>query len=289
MANTNEIRQHITAVEQTSKITGAMEMVSSNRMRRVMSHIEYNKEYFEHIRRAMREILSAAEGLENPYLTRREGSRRTYVAITSDKGLCGSYNSSIIELTEKCLAEYPDSMLITVGQTGGAYFRRRGRPADIALPGLVQDPTMKTARRMSQDIITQYDKNEMGEIHFVYMSFYGETKNTAVELRMLPIVREDYADVEPLHKDSSLIYHPSPEAVFDELVPQYVLGLVFGIMVQAYASEHFARMNAMHASTQNANDMLKALTTQYNMARQSTITNELAEITGAAEILRGGV
>ena len=289
MANTNEIRHHISAVEQTSKITGAMEMVSSNRMRRVMSHIDYNREYFEHIRRAMREILSAAEGLTNPYLTTRPEGRRTYVVFTSDKGLCGSYNSAVLELAEQCLAEYPGSSVITVGNIGEEYFRRAGRPADISLLGIVQDPTMKTARRMSQDILELYDNKFTDELHFIYTSFYGETKSQPVELRMLPIVREDYEDVESLHNDSSIIYHPSPEAVFDELVPQYILGLTFGIMVQAYASEHYARMNAMHASTQNANDMLKGLRTQYNLARQAAITNELSEITGAAEILRGSV
>jgi len=289
MANTNEIRHRINAVEQTAKITGAMEMVSSNRMRRVMNHIEYNQEYLKHIRISMREILNATTDFSNPYLSTREAGRRAYFVITGDKGLAGAYNSNVIELAEQCFAEYPDAKLITVGNTGDAYFRRRGRTPNLSLTGIVQDPTMKSARRMSRYIMKLYDEQLADDIFFVYTTFYGEYKNKAVVRRVLPILMSDYADVTGDHKDRDVIYHPSPEAAFAELVPQYVLGLVFGMMVGAYASEHYSRMNAMHASTQNANDMLKDLRTQYNLARQSAITNELSEITGAAEILRGGV
>jgi F-type H+-transporting ATPase subunit gamma len=288
VASTNEIRHRIAAVEQTSKITGAMEMVSSNRMRRVMSHIEYNKRYFEHIRSSMREILGSSAGITHPYLTARSDERRTYVVITGDKGLCGSYNAAVIALAEQNLEQHPESSLITVGNSGEAHFRRTGRTPDITMLGIVQDPTMKSARRLARELINLYDKNLTDEIHVIYTSFYGATKNKPVEFRLLPIMLHDYEDVSVTQEEHEIIYHPSQQAVFDELVPQYILGLMFGVMVQAYAGEHYSRMNAMHSSTDNANDMLKTLTTQYNLARQSAITNELSEITGAAEILRSG-
>jgi F-type H+-transporting ATPase subunit gamma len=289
MASTNEIRHRIAAVEQTSKITGAMEMVSSNRMRRVMSHIEYNKKYFDYIRMAMREILSSSEGVTHPYLTERPERRRTYIVIAGDKGLCGPYNASVIALAEQQLEEFPESTLITIGNTAEDHFRRRGRIPDITMLGIVQDPTMKAARRISRDIMNLYDEELTDEIHVIYTSFYGATKNKPVKFRLLPVILHDYDDVAAgRNKSDEILYHPSQQAVFDELVPQYILGLMFGVMVQAYAGEHYSRMNAMHSSTQNANDMLKTLTTQYNMARQSAITNELSEITGAAEIMRTG-
>jgi F-type H+-transporting ATPase subunit gamma len=275
-------------VEQTSKITGAMEMVSSNRMRRVMSHIEYNKRYFDHIRRSMREILGSSEGITHPYLTPRPDGRRTYVIISGDKGLCGSYNAAVLDLAERQIEQYPDSSLITVGNTAEAHFVRRGKTPDITMLGIVQDPTMKSARRLAREVINLYDKNLTDEVHVVYTSFYGATKNKPVTFRLLPVILHDYSDVSVSREEKEVIYHPSQQAVFDELVPQYILGLLFGVMVQAYAGEHYSRMNAMHSSTENANDMLKSLTTQYNLARQSAITNELSEITGAAEILRSG-
>ncbi|MDR2421564.1 MAG: ATP synthase F1 subunit gamma [Oscillospiraceae bacterium] len=288
MASTHEIRHRIAAVEQTRKITGAMEMVSSNRMRRVASHTEYNRLYFDHIRRAMREILDSVEGITHPYLTERPDGRRAYVVISGDKGLCGAYNSAVLELADQRLAEFPDALLVTIGLTAEEHYRRRGRTPDISMFGIVQDPTMKAARRISREIMRLYDEGLTDEVHMVFTAFYDELKNTPFECRILPLVEEDYLDIADDEREE-LIYSPSPQAVLNELVPQYILGLVFGIMAQAYASEHHSRMNAMHSSTQNAGDMLKALTTQYNMARQSAITNELAEITGAAEILKEGV
>jgi F-type H+-transporting ATPase subunit gamma len=288
MANPNEIRHRIAAVEQTRKITGAMEMVSSNRMRRVMGHIEYNRQYFEHIRKMMRELLSATHDLSHPYLHERPEGRRTYIVMSGDKGLCGSYNAAVLEYMDARLDEHPDSTLITIGNTAEEHYRRRGRVPDIAMLGIVQDPTLKTARRFAREIMRLYDENLTDEIHVVYTSFYGETKNKPVEVRLLPIYMEDYEDVSDAQALNELMFLTTPQAMFDQLVPQYVLGLAFGMMVQAYASEHYSRMNAMHNSTSNAQDMLKSLTTQYNLARQSAITNEIAEITGASEILNGG-
>ncbi|MDR0445830.1 MAG: ATP synthase F1 subunit gamma [Oscillospiraceae bacterium] len=287
MASANEIRHRIAAVEQTRKITGAMEMVSSNRMRRIMSHREYNRRYFDYIRRSMREILNSVEGITHPYLTARPEGRRAYIVITGDKGLCGSYNSAILALADQRLAEFPDATLITIGNIAEEYYRRRGRIPDLSMYGIVQDPTMKAARRISREIMRIYDEGLTDEVHMVFTASYDEMKNKPFECRILPIMDDDYLDIDDDEREET-IYSPSPHAVLNELVPQYILGLLFGIIAQAYASEHYARMNAMHASTQNAGEMLKALTTQYNLARQSAITNELSEITGAAEILKGG-
>jgi len=109
-----------------------------------------------------------------------------------------------------------------------------------------------------------------------------------VEFRLFPIRLHDYDDVSDAEALREILYHPSAQTVLDILVPQYTIGLVFGVMVQAYASEHYSRMNAMRSATSNAQDMLSELNTQYNLARQSAITNEIAEITGAAEVMLGG-
>jgi F-type H+-transporting ATPase subunit gamma len=288
MSNPIEIRHRIAAVEQTRKITGAMEMVSSNRMRRVMGHIEYNRQYFEYIRKMMRELLSSTHDLSHRYLREREGGRRTYIVMSGDKGLCGSYNSAVLDYTDKRLAENPGSTLITIGNTAEDHYRRKGVIPDIAMLGIVQDPTMKSARRFSREVMRLYDEGLTDEIHVIYTSFYGETKNKPVEVRLLPVFIEDYEDVSIDETLTDMMFLTTPQAMFDQLVPQYILGMSFGMMVQAYASEHYSRMNAMHSSTSNAQDMLKSLTTQYNLARQSAITNEIAEITGASEILNGG-
>lgn len=289
MASTTEIRHHIAAVEQTMKITGAMEMVSSTRIKRVMSHIEQNRRYFEYVQRTMKEILISSKDVSHPYLSDiPEDSHCTFIVISSDKGLCGSYNSAVLQTALKDIKEHPNHSIMTIGNSAEDFFKSRSMKPDMTISGIAQDPALPRARNLVRDIMRLYDSGETNEIRIVYTSFYGETKNKPVVRRLLPISLEDYNCVTECQRLSEIMYHPSAQEVFDLLIPQYILGILFGVMVQAYASEHFARMNAMHSATTNAQDMLKMLRTKYNMARQSAITNEIAEITGAAEILRKG-
>ncbi|MDR2665646.1 MAG: ATP synthase F1 subunit gamma [Oscillospiraceae bacterium] len=288
MAGPNEIRRHMSAVEQTMKITGAMEMVSSNRMRRVMGHIEHNRRYFSNIRRVMKEILTTSQNISHPYLSGRTEGSRAFIVISGDKGLCGSYNASVLGLARERILECRERYIITIGNTADEYFKRRDMQPDISFLGIAQDPTLHNARMLSREVMQLYDSGMISEIHVVYTSFYDATRNRPVDFRLLPIILHDYEDVTDTDRLGEMEYHMPPQALFDMLIPQYVLGLMFGVMVQAYASEHYARMNAMHSSTSNAQEMLRSLALKYNLARQSAITNEIAEITGSAEILKGG-
>lgn len=289
MSSPAEIRHHIAAVEQTKKITGAMEMVSSTRMKRVISHIEQNRRYFDNVQRTMKEILTSSEEISHPYLREvPENGHCTFIVISGDKGLCGSYNNNVLQLAQDTISKCPNHSIITIGNTAVDYFRARFITPDITLLGLAQDPALSKARMLVRDIVNIYNSGETDEIRIIYTSYYGETKNKPVIKRLLPIRLDDYTSISNAETLTGIIYHPSPQQVFQLLIPQYILGILFGVMVQAYASEHFARMTAMHSATTNAQDMLKGLRTKYNMARQSAITNEIAEITGAAEILRKG-
>lgn len=289
MASPSEIRHHIAAVEQTKKITGAMEMVSSTRMKRVMCHIEQNNRYFDYVQRTMKEILTTAQEVSHPYLCEvPEDKHCTFVVISGDKGLCGSYNNNVLQLALDNIKKCPRSSIITIGYTAVDFFRARNMVPDVTLMGIAQDPALSRARMLVRDIMNIYDSGQTDEIRVVYTSYNGETKNTPVVRRLLPIRLDDYTSISNTEALPEIIYHPTPQKVFDLLVPQYILGILFGLMVQSYASEHVARMNAMHSATTNAQDMLKSLRSKYNMARQSAITNEIAEITGAAEILRKG-
>ena len=287
MQKANEIREHITAIEQTRKITGAMEMISSNRMRQVMGHIEHNRMYFTNIRRTIKEILSSSQDVSHPFLYERERHHCTYVVISGDKGFCGAHNSNVLNYALEHLKANPGSSLITLGHTAESFFNSHGIIPDICMLGIVQDPTLDRAREVASELTNLYEQSGTDEIRAIYTSFYGETKRQPVEARLLPVSVHDYVDIRDAQELESIIYHPSAQAVFDIMVPQFVLGLLFGIMVQAYASEHFARMTAMRSATTNAKEMIDKLNTQYNLARQSAITNELAEIADAAEILRG--
>ena len=288
MPGINEIRRHISAVEQTRKITGAMEMVSSNRMKQVMGHIDQNRLYFANIRRMMKEILTSSQDVSHPYFTGRPRDHNTFIVMSGDKGLCGSHNSAILSYAHMRLKETPGSALVTLGHTADDYFYSHGIVPDINLLGIVQDPTLSKAREVARELTYLYAEELTDGVNIIYTSFYGESKGKPVEFRLFPIKLHDYDDVSDAEEMHEMMYHPSAQAMLDYLIPQYAIGLVFGVMVQAYASEHFARMNAMRSATTNARDMIGRLNTQFNLARQSTITNEIAEITGAAEVLRGG-
>ena len=287
MQKANEIREHISAIEQTRKITGAMEMIASNRMRQVMGHIEHNRTYFTYIRRTMKEILTSVQDISHPFLIDRERNHRTYVVISGDKGFCGAHNSTVLNYALEKFKEKPGSGLITLGHTAEAFFRSHGIDPDICMMGIVQDPTLPRAREVARELTDLYQNERTDEIFVIYTSFYGETKRQPVEAHLLPVMPHDYGDIRDAQELASVMYHPSAQTVLDMMVPQFVIGLIFGIMVQAYASENFARMTAMRSATTNAKEMIDKLNTQYNLARQSAITNELAEIADAAEILKG--
>jgi len=287
MQKANEIREHISAIEQTRKITGAMEMISSNRMRQVMGHIEHNRSYFTYLRRSMKEILTSSQDVSHPFLEERERRHCTYVVISGDKGFCGAHNSTVLNFALEHFQANPGSGLITFGHTAESFFLSHNITPDKVMMGLVQDPTLERVREVASELTEMYESAQTDEIRVIYTSFYGETKRQLIEARLLPVFLYDYGDIRDAQEIDGIMYHPSAQGVFDLMVPQFIVGLLFGIMVQAYASEHFARMTAMRSATTNAKEMIDKLNTQYNLARQSAITNELAEIADAAEILRG--
>jgi F-type H+-transporting ATPase subunit gamma len=234
----------------------------------------------------MKELLTSSQGVSHPFFLERPRHNITYVVISGDKSLCGSHNSVVLNYAMERIRSNPASSLITIGHTAEAYFHSRGMTPDITFLGIAQDPTLTRAREVSGELTDLYKKELTDEIRVIFTSFYGETKGKPVEFRLLPVKLHDYEDVRDAEALEEIMYHPSAQGVLDMMVPQYVIGLVFGVMVQAYASEHFARMTAMHSATTNAQEMIDSLRTKYNLARQSAITNEIAEIAGGAEILR---
>ena len=287
MQKPNEIREHILAVEQTKKITGAMELISSTRMRQVMGHIEHNRNYFTYIRRTMKEILASSQDISHPFLYEREREHCTYVVFSGDKGFCGAHNNNVLNFALSRIREHSGCGLVTLGHTAESFFPAHGVIPDICMRGIVQDPTLDRAREVADELTSLYTRELTDEIRIIYTSFYGDTKRQPTEARLLPLLLPDYDDVRDAEQMDEIMYHPSAQTVFNQMVPQYVVGFMFGIMVQAYASEHFARMTAMRSATTNAKDMIDNLSTQYNLVRQSAITNELSEIADAAEILKG--
>ena len=207
MEKANEIRKHIHVVQETRKITNAMHLIAASRLRKVMSNIEYNNEYFRRIQKAMKDILDRSENLTHKYLS-EGGERATFIVVAGDKGLAGSYNHNVLNLAMDKISQCKNKVsLITIGLVAGEFFRRHGLEPDIELMGKIQNPSLGNARRIAFDIMDLYDRGLTDEAHITYTSF-SETQNTPVDRRLLPLMKSDYYDIEGSpHAGTMIIEH----------------------------------------------------------------------------------
>ena len=283
MQSVSEIRHHIGAVTQTRKITKAMKMISTARMKKFASHIPYNIGYFEKMQSIMKDILQSSQGIEHPYLGTHRGPRRTYLVIAGDKDMAGSYNSSVLNMAYHEICQYPDSHLVTVGVIATHFFRKRGMEPEFEAAGMAQNPSLHNAANLAFPLMEFFDMNETDEIYLISTLFEGsdgKVINQPRIRRLLPIRLTDYSRFEAQNSLTDVIYSPSPQELFDKLVPQFIISRIFDALVQSYAGEHYARMKAMESATKNADDLLDHLSLDLNMARQGQITQEIAEISG---------
>ena len=287
MENVSEIRHHISAVGETRKITNAMEMVSSAKMRKFAGYIPYNQVYFEKLQSTMKDILMSSQNISHPYLDTHRGHRRAYIVIAGDKGMAGSYNDEILQFAYQQIQRYPGSHIATVGVIADHFFRKKGIVPDYEVVGMAQNPSLYNAMQLSQEVIDLFDSGQVDEICVIFTlySVSGKVVNRPIMQRVLPIRLTDFQNVPSSNDLQGAIYTPSPQEVFDQLVPQFITSRVFGALVQAYAAEHFARMNAMQSSTRNADELMKKLSLRLNMARQTKITQEITEIAGGSVAL----
>ena len=216
-----------------------------------------------------------------------EGGRAAFVVIAADKGLCGGYNSAVLKFALEHIKKNQQQYILTVGQEARVFFERKGYMVDVEFLHIAQNPSLYNARNISNDILELYDGGLMDEVYVVYTKFYSAVKQEPTIIKLLPMEVANFENIETEFSYSAeMSFHPTPADVFDRMVPQYIVGLLYGCLVQAYASENSARMTAMENATQNAEEMLNNLSKDYNRARQASITNEIAEIIGALETLQ---
>lgn len=286
MSSVAEIRHHISAVNDTSKITRAMHLISSAKMRKAMSLIENNAVYTSKIRSVLRYTLAHTDALSSPYFTPRGGRNAAFLVIAADKGLCGGYNQDILKLAKKTITEgdYDQKYLFTVGYVACDYFQRLDMHPDVNYLHVIQDPDLYSARAITYELRDLYEKGLLDEVKVIYTVTGKHGVLIPKVMQLLPILPHSFDDAAPLSgSNASLVYHPSQPEALDLLVRHYLVGLVYYTLVQAFASEQRARMNAMEAATKNADEMLQGLRLQLNHARQSMITQELTEIISGGE------
>jgi F-type H+-transporting ATPase subunit gamma len=209
----------------------------------------------------------------------------TYIVIAADKGLAGGYNHNILNYALDFMTE-GDKFVVTIGQEARAFFERKKMPIDVEYLHIAQNPTLYEARNLVNDIAGMYRQGIMSEVYLIYTRYFSNVKQAPVALELLPVELKAFDDVE-LETDyhTEMNYHPSPEKVFDMLVPQYIIGLVYGALIQAFARENCARMMAMDSASRNADEMTARLNIEMNHARQQSVTREITEIVGAMDAM----
>jgi F-type H+-transporting ATPase subunit gamma len=289
MATLKEVQTKIGGVKKTSQITSAMNMVAAAKLRGAQEKMENFRPYTEKFNQAMSNLSGNMESGQFPLMEVRDVQTVELVIVTSDRGLCGSFNSNIIKLAEKLMAEYEGAgkkvTLVCVGKKGNMYFRKTGkvRQAYTDIMGTFQ---MFNARAIAQDVAANFIAGEADKVHVLYGKFISVAVQKPAEETMLP-VQPDATETETATTAGDYIYEPSPAEIMDVLLPLYMNVMIYHAMLETGASEHAARMTAMDNATRACKDMIDDLTLMYNKARQAGITAELMDIVGGAEALKG--
>ncbi len=283
-----EIKNRIKTVKQTRQITKAMHMISIAKMKKALTMYESNLAYYQRVRAAIKDILTHSPDVTHPFLQERTSGNAAYLVIAGDKGLAGSYNHDICKLALAHMKDKKQPRIMTVGQEARVFFEKQACMVDIEFLHIAQNPTLYNARLVANSIINLYNEKAIDEFYIAYTRFHSSTRREPRVVRLLPVEIFDFETTKLEFEYSMEInYLPSPRRVLDSLIPQFIIGSVFGMLTHSYASEHSARMLAMESSTKNADEMLEKLQLEYNRARQSAITQELQEIVGGAEALGG--
>ncbi len=291
MPSLRDIRNRITSVKSTRQITKAMKMVAAAKLRRAQDAILKTRPYAQLLDRALGRVAARAladEAATHPLLAPREQRVAEVVVITSDRGLAGGFNSNIIRRTQRFLTESGDRFekieLATIGRKAKDFLRARKLEVRKDFPGVHQGLTYEKAEAIAQEYVGRYLAGEVDAVYLCYNEFKSAISQTPVVVQLLPI--------EPPQADAAaaasidFVYEPSREDLLAALLPRQIAMQVWRALLESAASEHGARMSAMESATKNAEEMIAALTLQYNRARQAYVTKELMEIVGGAEALK---
>lgn len=286
MASLKQIRRRITGVKNTAQITRAMQMVAAARLRKAQENMERARPYAWKLRDVISSLAARAESEMHPLLEVRVSQRVGIVTVTSDRGLCASFNVNICRQTQKVMTEYPDQEieLFTLGRKGHDFFRKRATKIFHHYPGVFQELDFSQASAIGNDIVEKYISGDFDRIYLVYNEFKNIMQQRIITEQLLPV--EPKTEL-PVVQQVDYIYEPDPKGVLDKLLPMHINIQIWRVMLESFAAEQAARMTAMDNATENAEELVSELTLQFNKVRQATITKELLEIVGGAEGLKG--
>ncbi|MCR5209493.1 MAG: ATP synthase F1 subunit gamma [Lachnospiraceae bacterium] len=286
MPNLNEIRNRISGVKSTQKITSAMYLISSAKMRKAKEAFDRTKPFFEAQRTEIKRIFENSPSFDSrffvPLSGHRETENRAYLVITADKGLAGAYNLNVIRAAEAAREKYGNIKLYVVGEVGIRYFKNHRIPIECEIHSISQTPSYRWAVQISSRLMEDYLGGRIDDIYMLYNDVQSELACAVTENKLLPFEREEFLPREKWGMDRNYAFDPSPVAVLDGFMPQYVAGNIYGALVDSFCAEQNARMTAMSAANDNAEALLAELKIEFNRIRQGAITQEITEVAAGA-------
>lgn len=289
MANTKEIKARMNSVRDTQKITNAMYLIASTKMRKAKTEYEKTKPYFSALKGEIKRIFRTAGDVESRYFYPADGSQApdnvyACLVVTADKSLAGAYNRNAVKEAEKLLSEHPETKLFVVGEYGRQYFSRRRIPIERSFLYTAQNPTIDRAREISYILLDLFERSEVDKIFVIYTELKNSMESEAKSTRLLPFHRKQFASKKNEKAvKSPFEFLPNIEVVLDFCIHSYVSGFIYSALVNSFCSEQNSRMTAMNSANKNAGEILNQLTVQYNRVRQAAITQEITEVSSGAK------
>ncbi len=278
-SNMQSIKRRIKSVESTEKITKAMQLVATSKLRKTRNQLDELKPYYSKVQETVATLLESNKGMiDHPYLKTHQDGKTVYIVITSSLGLCGGYNANVFKTMKEVIQEQDEVYMI--GTKGMSYLRHRNMSCNEDYISLNSTLEFKDIERMVNELTKRYRNQDISHIKMIYTQFVNNLTFTPRVVDLLPVNTEDFKDIEVSKKET--LFEPSPNAVLDSLIPMYLQSVSYGYLVESVTSENASRRTSMENATDNAQELIEDLLLKYNQARQTAITNEISEIVAGA-------
>lgn len=284
METMRDIKRRINSVKNTKKITRAMKMVAGAKLRRAQEKAENARPFFNKTRKILLDVQEYTRNADHPLLNEKEGNRHLYIMITADRGLCGAYNSKVIDKLKESIDPKEEVSLLTIGKKGRDYFARRDYNIISEYVQIDDYPDFRFSYKITEEILSLFKEDMVDRVSLVYTHFVSALTQEVKAIRLLPLSSPEKQEKDEIQVE--YLYEPSPDEVLDVLLPKYLNNVFYAALLESKASEFGSRMTAMDSATDNANEMIDELTLSYNRARQAEITKEINEIVSGAEALK---
>ena len=292
MAQIKEIRDRINSIQGTQKITSAMYMIATTKLRRARENRDKNAVYFSTLKNILERLLRHLPDSDHPYLRvskkKKEDQVHGYLMITADKGLAGAYNQNILKETEKHMrADGGKARVFVVGETGRRYFRNHGIAIEEGFEYSSDNPTHHLGRLITRYVLPLFENGEIDDLRIIYTAMKSAMEAEVRARKLLPLASAIEAEIgRQIPKDiynEEFIFSPSPDEVIDAIVPNFMNGYIYSTLIESFCAEQNSRMLAMQTASDAASSMIRDLSVQYNRARQGVITQEITEVSAGAE------